>query len=319
MLAVAAVVGEIRFPVLGSPKLDGIRCLKPKHNAVTRSFKPIPNDHIRTTIEQQVLPEGVDGEVVTYYRDENQVRRLKSFNDCSGDVRRKDGKPDFDYVVFDYVRQGNLLATYEDRMALLGLLDLPKFCVKLLPKLINNQAELDAYEAECLAAGYEGVMIRSLTGPYKCGRASVKEGYLLKVKQFVDDEAYILTSVEMMHNDNVATEDAFGRTERSTHQENMRPAGVLGKFILKPFNLGPVDALEQAWLHTNSGRLEAAVREHPYFFGCGTGFTSEMRHQYWSRRDILQNKIVKFKHQPSGAKDKPRIPVFLGFRDTWDL
>ncbi len=134
--------------------------------------------------------------------------------------------------------------------------------------------------------------MRSQNSPYKCGRSTESEGYLLKIKRFCDDEAVIVGYEELMHNDNVATRDAFGRTERSTHQENLRPAGVLGKLICR------------------IGKVE---------FGIGTGFDAKTRAELWVKRDKLKNKIVKFKHQPSGADERPRFPVFLGFRDDWDM
>jgi DNA ligase-1 len=39
----------------------------------------------------------------------------------------------------------------------------------------------------------------------------------------------------------------------------------------------------------------------------------------WQQRDALIGRMVKFKHQPSGAKEAPRFPKFIGFRETWDL
>ena len=51
------------FPVLATPKLDGIRCLKLGGKALTRSFKPISNRFAREWIEAN-LPDGVDGELM---------------------------------------------------------------------------------------------------------------------------------------------------------------------------------------------------------------------------------------------------------------
>jgi DNA ligase 1 len=289
MLAKDADLAKLRYPLLATPKLDGIRCLLIGGKALTRSFKPVPNDHIRGHIESIMLDlaDELDGEIMV---------RGRTFNELSGDVRRSDGAPDFYYAVFDYIRtKGGLGAPYHARMTNLAGAELPDFCKKIFPIEVKDAAELAAFEARCIADGYEGVMVRDPNGPYKCGRSSVNEGYLLKVKQFADEEASVIAAEEMMHNDNVAGKDAFGRTERSTHAENMRPAGCLGKLVCR--------------------------RDDGTEFEIGTGFTQEERDRYWAKRGNLIGKRVKFKHQPSGAKTggKPRFPVFLGWRDDWDL
>lgn len=140
-------------------------------------------------------------------------------------------------------------------------------------------------------------MVRDPDGPYKHGRSTTREGTLLKIKQFADEEMTVTSFVEMMHNDNEAEEDAFGRTKRSTSKEGMRPAGVMGVMV---------------------GETEdGAIVE------LGTGFTAEEREVMWNMRDQLVGKLVKFKHLPDPggrtAGQRPRHPVYLGFRDTADL
>jgi DNA ligase-1 len=39
----------------------------------------------------------------------------------------------------------------------------------------------------------------------------------------------------------------------------------------------------------------------------------------WQQRAALIGKLIKFMHQPSGAKEAPRFPKFIGFREQWDL
>jgi hypothetical protein len=39
----------------------------------------------------------------------------------------------------------------------------------------------------------------------------------------------------------------------------------------------------------------------------------------WMHKDSLIGRVVKFSHQPSGAKEAPRFPKFIGFRETWDM
>jgi hypothetical protein len=75
---------ELRFPVLATPKLDGIRCLKIGGKALTRSFKPVSNRFIREWIEAN-LPDGVDGELVV---------PGTTFSETSGHVGRESGEPD---------------------------------------------------------------------------------------------------------------------------------------------------------------------------------------------------------------------------------
>ena len=38
---------NLKYPVLGTPKLDGIRCLKIDDNVLSRKFKEIPNNHVQ--------------------------------------------------------------------------------------------------------------------------------------------------------------------------------------------------------------------------------------------------------------------------------
>ena len=56
-------------------------------------------------------------------------------------------------------------------------------------------------------------------------------------------------------------------------------------------------------------------------FECGTGqgLTKELRVELWKDRANLVGKFIKYKFVPSGSKDRPRFPVWLGFRDKIDM
>ena len=137
----------LRFPVLATPKLDGIRCLKLIGKALTRSFKPISNRFAREWIEAN-LPDGLDGELML---------RGGTFNETTSAIGARDGRPDFVFHVFDYVTD-SLATPYSERMLALAALPESDRIVKVLPVEIRNAAELAAYEEECVAAGYEGVL-----------------------------------------------------------------------------------------------------------------------------------------------------------------
>ena len=273
---------RLRFPVLATPKLDGIRCLKINGRALTRSFKPVSNDFIRSWIESQ-LPDGLDGELIV---------RNATFNETAGHVGRESGEPDFVFHVFDYVNEA-CDVPYACRMQ--ELARLPEFerVVKVLPIEISTMAALAEYEERCIAEGYEGVMVRTPESPYKCGRSTENEGFLLKIKRFEDAEAVVLDCIEGMSNLNPAEKDAFGRTKRSSCKDNKVGRGTLGAFLVRDVATG----------------IEFRL----------SGFDAAMAASIWANRDAVLGRTVKFKHQPSGAKEAPRFPKFIGFRETWDL
>lgn len=273
----------LTYPVLASPKLDGIRCVMLDDKAVSRNLKPIPNKYIRTLLEANLAGWGnIDGELMVG----------DSFQACTSGIMSQDGTPNFTYNVFDIAMFGNFNDRYHDLFNIVKAKSKKFPWLKLVEHVqINSEADLLKYEAECLAKGYEGVMVRALYGKYKNGRSTVKEGILLKLKRFADAEAVVIGMEPLYTNNNEATKDALGHTKRSSKQENMEAQDTLGALRVK-FN-----GLE---------------------FNIGTGFDSLTRAAIWSDKKIL-GKIVKFKYQESGMKEAPRFPVFLGFRDERDL
>ena len=292
MLAVACEsIHDLQYPVLATPKLDGIRCLIREtedglKEVVSRNFKAIPNHYIRCALKS-FATEGMDGELM--------IRGTNNFQTVSSAVMSQEGSPDFEYWVFDHVAS-SLSEPYAARMnrlkAMAGHLN---SCIKLvLPVVLNSPEELTVFEEKCLEQGFEGIMVRTPNSPYKCGRSSVKEGYLLKVKRFTDSEALVIGYKERLHNGNEKTEDAFGHSKRSSHQANLVPMGTLGALCCRT--------------------LDTKVE-----FDIGTGFDDALRLKLWKAKDTLAGRLVKFKSQPTGVKDKPRFPVFLGFRHEDDL
>ena len=293
MLAASAKdLSALSYPLIASPKLDGIRCLKVDGKVVSRSFKPIRNDYIRSILEK-VLPEGADGEIMAG----------QNFQQVASSVMSKDGEPDFNFWMFDLAPEGAASAPYNERIE--ATLEWkrnndPDNHIIVVPTVtLLDSGELECYEADCLKGGHEGVMVRSPASPYKCGRATAREGYLLKVKRFADSEAEITGFVEQMLNTNEAKKDAFGRTTRSASKEGKIGKGTLGKFIVEEAGKAP-------WTE-------------PFRVGTGEGLTHALRKEIWDNQDAYLGKLIKYKYQPHGVKDAPRIPIFLGFRDEDDL
>jgi DNA ligase-1 len=277
---------KLTFPLLASPKLDGIRCLLHNGVAFSRSLKPLPNQFIQKELAKLKALHGADGELMVG----------ETFQAVTSGVMSRDGEPDFALHVFDRhdQREGepfaNRLALAERDFAGLGKR------VKLVPHLlVNSIDELRKVVDAHLASGYEGTMIRSLDGPYKNGRSSLREGYLLKLKPFKDDEAIVTGFYEQEENLNEKKTSELGLSKRSSHQANKRGKGTLGGFYVK---------------HATFGNFN---------IGTGRGLTAELRQHIWNNQAEHMGKLVKFRYQEAGTKDKPRIPVFLGFRSPDDL
>ena len=205
------------------------------------------------------------------------------FRRTSSEVMSKKGTPRFSYQVFDnYRTEGNFLKRYST---------IP-FNLRLPHVSINSLKELLKYEETVLNLGYEGVMLRYPNAPYKFGRSTVKEGALLKLKRFSDSEAIILAVEPLYTNLNEATKDNLGRTTRSSHKANLEAQDRLGALLVRDIYTG----------------VE---------FSVGSGFDDELRDELWNNNPI--GKTIKYKYFPVGQKDKPRFPIFLGFRDAQDM
>ena len=284
--------------MIGSPKLDGIRCTIQNGQAYSRSLKLIRNKHIQSELSDAVL-EGLDGELIVGSPTAPDVYRT-----TTSAVMRESGEPDFTFWVFDNIQ--NITKNYRQRLTKLRAqakvwssktvlsmgVNLP---VEILEAVdLDGMDDLWVYENACLDAGFEGIILRDGSGRYKYGRATAKEGELIKVKRFSDSEAMILGMEEQMKNNNEKKVNELGRGQRSSHKENKVPKGTLGALVCKDKTTG-------------------------IQFNIGTGFTDQVRDQLWKYKAGLIGQVVKYKYFDIGVKDAPRHPVYLGMRDNDDI
>ena len=282
---------DLKYPLGASVKLDGIRCLRVNGQTLSRSFKLIPNRFIQ--IKMQNLPNGLDGELVTYNKDGS----IRTFSEIQSDIMSEDGEPNFKFEIFDYVKD-SLSKPYIERISDLSKMSklLPDFCNLILPTIVNNENELSSYEDQVILDGHEGVMVRNLNGAYKCGRSTFKSQDLIKIKRFKDSEARIIGFVEKMHNANEASIDELGHTKRSSSKDGLVPANTLGTLLVKDLNSG----------------LEFGI-------GTGKGLNDELKKTIWDNSSDYLGKIITYRYQEVGVKNLPRIPSFQGFRDERDM
>lgn len=290
-------MAELQFPLMASHKLDGVRFVIINGVVMSRSLKPIPNAWVQKQFGS--LPEGTDGELIY-----GEATHPDAYRNTVSAVMSDDGEPtQVRAHVFDNFNfAGGFELRFRELATATPAYRKNKNVTIVAHRILRSVEELETFEREAVEAGHEGVMIRSLNGPYKQGRSTAKEGWLLKVKRFEDSEARVLSTYEWETNLNTAVKNALGHTERSSHQENKVGAGVLGGL--------------------NVMGLEGVYKDVE--FSVGGGFkgadspTGE-RAKLWRVRETLVGRIAKFKYFASGSKDKPRFPVFLGWRDSRDL
>lgn len=277
---------HLDYPIVGSPKLDGFRCLVdeiPK----TSSLKPWPNEFIMNELSRSEY-HGLDGEIIVGEPNDPNV-----FHNTSGPVRRRDGEPDFKFYVFD--RWDAKGYSYEDRWLKQIPINWGRIAV-LEQRLLRTPEEVLAYEQEMLHVGYEGVMIRSIDKTYKEGRCSFNDLNIFKRKPYAETDGIIVGFVEGMTNLNVQKENELGYMRRSHHKENKVPRGTLGSFLIT-FDLWP--------------------GKHPV--APGEGYTQELRQQIWDRRDEYLGQVATVKFQKYGSIDAPRQPTVVKVRPSWDV
>jgi DNA ligase-1 len=288
MLASPADLDNLKFPIFASPKLDGIRCAVVGDKALSRTLKEIPSRHVFNILSKPEF-EGLDGELIV-----GAPTSPSCYRDTVSMVMADNKVFAFTYYVFDlwnhsqhfYLRRLDL----EQRVAQLNC----SYIEYVQHSQLEHREHLDAYEAEQVAAGHEGVMLADPNARYKFGRATTKGGELLKVKRYVDSEAVVIGIEEEMHNTNDAETNELGRTKRSSAQAGKVGKGTMGALIVRDVKTG----------------VE---------FNIGTGFTAADRTEWWQYRGGFgksPNLTIKYKHFPIGVKEKPRHPVYLGLRPS---
>lgn len=278
-------ISALSYPVVASPKLDGMRIVKVGGTVYTRNGKPLANVSTRVWLETH-LPNNVDGELCL-------PNLTEPLEDVMSAFRSAKGTPAFKFAAFDYFEDESL--PFSDRIRKLATVAgpvnfaWPDRLILLRQTLVRDEASLRRIIGEHLESGFEGTMVRNPLGRYKQGRSTWKEQGLLKIKPFEDEEATITGLVEEMANTN-EEKTAIGR--RSTAAAGLVQKGRLGAF--------------------------AATFDDGTPFTVG-GFTDKQKAEFWALGDEMIGKRITVKHQVvhGGRKpgQAPRHPQFKCLRE----
>ena len=105
-----------------------------------------------------------------------------------------------------------------------------------------------------------------------------------------------------------------GFTQRKTYIAERKSKG---SFSVKKYShaKGDTSEVEELGALTVEGCFNGSL----VTFEVGTGFSSDLRREIWNNRESYLGKLVTYKFMEHGSKDRPRHPVFKGFRDERDL
>lgn len=293
----------LKWPMFGSIKFDGNRCLLWRDKLLSRTLKEQPNNnlakHFREILDFAKKNKFVfDGEIWSPKLQFNELQEI---------IRAFD-KPIPDHVgfyVFDVIGEAEwengTEKPYQERNNQLSrIIRSEKFShVKHVEQIaLKGPEQAESFFNEMIDAGHEGIMVRSMDGKYKHNRASHKQGIIFKFKNYVTEDAVIIECVEQMqmteaYANSDRGKDEMGRTKRSHRQDDFEPADTLGSLVVRMKDGSEVGI--------SLGRRDAAERK-----------------QMWKDRKKLIGRWVEFSFMPHGSKDVPRIGKLERFRTDLD-
>ena len=186
---------NITYPAIVQRKFDGVRCLAVLNkdgtvSLMSRKGKEFPHlNHIRKDIAANNSNESIviDGEL---YSD------TLTFQELVGLVRRETLKEGNDEQMFEVSLRVydcidlNNEADFKDRYVTITAITSGAEYLSLVENMrVTNENQIHKYQAQFVEEGYEGAMVRNLTGAYAIGKRSAN---LQKVKTFLDDEFEIV-------------------------------------------------------------------------------------------------------------------------------
>jgi len=295
-LAVTMQLELLKFPLICTPKIDGVRGWAPHGSILCRSMEPPANLHTRKLFNNPLLI-GCDGELcVGDPWNDSACRNTTSALNSIG------GTPNVIWHLFDYVTRETFFQTYANRLDrlqdFLYSIQGEEFSSRLMyvpHEWAHSLEELLEIEKRYVAAGYEGLVARSPDSLWRSGRASITSQSYLRLKRFEDREGEIVRLIEGTTNNNSLSYGTNGYAKRSTHAENMLPSGKVGSLVVRDFQSNKL-------VTVSKGKLTATECE-----------------RYWGNPELIVGSIATYRIFPRGSVNLPRHPTLQNIRARFDM
>lgn len=277
---ILSAMQRLRYPVLATLKKDGIRALRLNGSLLSRTLKPIPNKSIRA--RSIVLPGGFDMELWNKDLEYHEIESIVM-------SREHKDSDKIEFHVLDWFLQQ---FHYKERLrqAYSKLCDISRLDCDM-------EHAIECYNSDGLFQTFlqfekergEGICFRTFDSPYKCGRSTLREQYLVKLSRYLTAEATIIGFIEQQENCNTVKHNAIGNMDRSSSQSRLFGKNTLGSLLVKN-EIGE------------------------FSIGTGVGLDNKLRQDIWDNQDKYLGKTIVYKYKPHGQKNLPRSPIFKGFR-----
>jgi ATP-dependent DNA ligase len=180
------------------------------------------------------------------------------------------------------------------------------------PLTCNNAQELFEHFLRFETQEGEGICFRTPDSPYKQGRSTLREQYLVKLSRYIRTEVKIIGFTEQMLNSNPEKRSPIGMMARRKTIAGQVGKNTLGAFVVQDTTKPCLECVGKTGLLTNFN-CEYCRGTHFMVFDVGTGvkLTDERRKEIWDNRDNYFNKQLTIKKKPHGQKIKPRSPIAI--------
>jgi len=279
-------ITTLKYPLLVSYKLDGVRCIFKDGKMYSRALKQFPNIQLNKRFEfltkysknHNII---LDGELLA---------KSLTFNELSGLIRQLDKEipDDLYFYCFDVVKNENFEQPFKNRLR--NLYTSLDYLKTVKQRVLYNVEEVNEYYQEALEWGCDGLILRHPSGRYKFGRGTVKEGLIFKMKPFETFDAKIIgvTQATEVREGAEKKINELGRSVTSKKKDDRILINKASAFVV---------------LYEGK-ELKVTI-----------AMTDEEKEEVWKNKSKYIGRWIEYKGMLTGSKDLPRHPNFIRFRD----
>jgi DNA ligase-1 len=282
-------LSKIKYPVLVSKKLDGIRTIFKDGKMLSRSLKEIPSKQLQNKFQylkdyskfHNII---LDGELYGLGISFQEITHFVMTEDL--DLINEKIPSHLNFFCFDMLRE-DINKDFNLRYEEYSQLNLSNLVI-VKQKLAYSKKEVEEMFEDALINGFEGLILKSPTSKYKFGRTTFKSGDGYKVKPFITIDSKIISVEERFENTSESYTNELGLSQKHNFKDNKESTGIAACFVVI------YDGFEQRVMITGN---------------------EDFRKEIWQNKENYIGKMIEFKGMIVGSKERIRHPVFIRFRE----